>query len=179
MKWSRGLEAFAALVRGVLPRLDYQACYFGKVVKFDATRQQVDVVPDDARLETMQGVPLRGPAGIDWNISPAGSPSVVISWENGDPSRPFAMGFSTGAHVLKATWNADQLNLGGDAGAEPTIKGTAYRTAEDALFKALAAFVASPPVAALATTEATAVAAAFTAFNTATASYLATKVRVL
>jgi hypothetical protein len=139
MQWDRLKENIAAIVRGSLPRLDYYANYYGRVVKFDEPRQQVDVVPDDARLPTMQGVPLRGPAGAHWTIDVAGSPSVLITWENADPARPVAFGFGTGAHVLSLTLNADQIYLGGTDGAEPAAKGTTLQAYLNALAALLAA----------------------------------------
>lgn len=167
------------MVRSVLPRLDYQASYFGKVVSFDQGRQQVDVVPDDARLPTMQGIPLRGPAGVHWTIDPSTAPSVAISWENGDPSRPFAFGFSTGAHVLSATWNADQLILGGAAGAEPPPKGVSLNNALDTFTSALSTYataiqgIADPSGLATAT-----LAAAIVALQASLPGTLATNVKV-
>lgn len=129
------------MVRSVLPRLDYQACYFAKVVKWDEQRQQVDLAPDDARWPTMQGVPFRGPAGALWNIDTNTSqpPTVLVTWENGDPSRPVAFGFGTGAHVLKVTLNADQIYLGGEDGAEPAAKGQTLQDYLNSLAKALTA----------------------------------------
>lgn len=139
MQWDRLKENIAAIVRGSLPRLDYFACYFAKIVAFDKGRQQVDVEPDDARLPTMQGIPFRGPPGAFWDIDPNGGPTVMITWLNGDPARPVAFGFGTGAHVLSLTLNADTLNLGGAAGAERASRGESLNAALDKFLGVLAA----------------------------------------
>ena len=146
MKWGRTMEAFAAMVRGVLPTLDYQASYFGKVVAFNFDRQEVDVVPDDARMPTMAGVPLRGLPGAIYDLrrgpgsnAVADGVTVVISWENGDPSRPYAMGFGKGAHVPSITLNADQIILGGGDGTEPAAKGQTLQTFLNSLTASLVA----------------------------------------
>ena len=134
------------MVRGVLPTLDYQACYFAKVVEFNFDRQQVDLEPDAVRdgkplLPTMQGVPFRGPAGALWTVAVGTEPppTVLVTWENGDPSRPVAFGFGTGAHVLRLTLNADQIYLGGEDGAEPAAKGKTLQDYLNSLAQALTA----------------------------------------
>lgn len=190
MKWSRGLEAFAAMVRSVLPRLDYQACYFAKVVAFNFDRQQVDLVPDDPRFPGMQGIPLRGFPGAVFDLRDpvtgqvADGITMLVGWEDANPARPFALGFGVGARVPSVTLNADQLFLGGEDGAEPPPKGTTYRAAEDALNKARAVAIAAvgAGLSSLGYTGAAvavaADAAAQTAFDGAAASYLATNAKV-
>lgn len=145
MKWSRGLEAFAAMVRSVLPRLDYQACYFAKVVAFNFDRQQVDLVPDDPRFPGMQGIPLRGFPGAVFDLRDpvtgqvADGITMLVGWEDANPARPFALGFGVGARVPSVTLNADQIYLGGEDGAEPAAKGQTLQTFLDGLTKQLIA----------------------------------------
>ena len=179
MQFDRLKEAFAALVRGSVPRLDYYATYFGRVSRWDTTRQQVDVAPDDARLPTMQGVPLRGPAGVQWSIDEFTSTSVLIGWENADPSRPFAIGFSTGAHVIEATWNADQLFLGSKVGAQPPPLGESLNAALSTLAGALAVYVPIiQPIADPSGTASATLLSAIAAFQAALPGSLALRVKV-
>jgi hypothetical protein len=175
--FSRGLEAFRKMVLAVLPRLDYQACYFAKVVKFDQGRQQVDLEPDDARLPTLQGVPFRGPPGALWHIDESSKPTVLVTWENGDPSRPVAFGFAAGAHVLKATWTADLLELGA-AGGEPPPLGNTYRSAEDTYLDEIVTGVQAALTALSLAPAAATLTAAQVKFKAGSSGYLASKVRV-
>lgn len=65
--------------------------------------------------------------------------------------------------------------------AQPTIKGTTYRTAEDVMLTALAAAftaLASAPIGAPAQSACTAAATAITTFQTSAATYLATVAKV-
>lgn len=129
-----------ALVRAADPRADYRALYYGRVVAQSPDLMLVDVVPDDPKLPSMASVPLRGEAGVvsDLRSVPAGV-SVLVGWENADPSKPFACLWSGADGVKKKTITADVLNLGGEEGAEPTVRGTTYRDAQSTLHGELAA----------------------------------------
>ncbi len=123
--WDSMKASLFALIRAALPRVDYYALYYGKVVAWHAATQTVDVQPNDPRVPSISGATLRGPAGFVFSINPAVETSVLIGWENGDPARAFALcAFTPGAHVNSLTIPADMLSLGGDGG-EPPPKGVA------------------------------------------------------
>ena len=81
------------------------------------------------------------------------------------------------ADALKMVFSAVQLFLGAEAGAQPTIKGATYLTAQATLnaaliaaFSAMAAASTTPPLSTLAPSF-TAIATALTAFQASAASY--------
>lgn len=125
--WDRMKQSLFALIRAALPRVDYYALYYGKVVSWH-TDQTVDVQPNDPKLPSISGVLLRTPAGFVWDVNPATETSVLVGWENGDPARPFALcAFTPGAHVRQIVVNADDIVLGGTAGAQKTVLGDVMR----------------------------------------------------
>jgi hypothetical protein len=115
------------IVHAALPRIDYYAPYFGKVVLWNADDQTVDVQPSDPGVPSMARVPFRcGLPGVVMSVQPG--TSVVIEWLNGDPSQPIASSWQGGEHVVRLTLNADQIYLGGETGAEPAAKGQTLQT---------------------------------------------------
>jgi hypothetical protein len=74
-----------------------------------------------------------------------------------------------------------EIRIGTATGHQPTIRGTAYRAAEDTLLaalSALAAALAAPPMTAPQQAAATALGTAITTFQAASATYLTTTTKV-
>jgi hypothetical protein len=132
-KMDRLKESLFALVKAALPRIDYYPLYFGRVVSWHdevtsdgAHVQTVDVQPNDPKLPTMAHVPFRhGLPGVVLKVVPG--TSVLVGWENGDPSLNFACLWQGGEHVQKLILNADQIVLGGEDGAQPAVLGDVLR----------------------------------------------------
>jgi hypothetical protein len=177
-----------ALMRAASPRSEYGCLYLGRVVAQSADLRIVDVVPDDQRLPTMGGIELRGEPGdtVDLRDPVTGSVpegvSVLVGWENGDPSKPFSCLWRGGV-PQRRTLSAEVLNLGGDEGAEPTIKATTYRAAEADLYAQVIATLTSMagactgPLAPLAAGFTT-LAQAFQQFETKQTTFLTSNARV-
>lgn len=178
-------RAFYALFKASVPRLDYFGRYRARVIKFDHSSQTVDVIPDDPRIPSMGGVRVRnGIAGLNTEmLNIAKDTTLLVGWSGGDPSVPFAESWGGGESVSRATLVADSIVLGGD-GAEPTLKGQTYRTAEAQQNQQLATTLtgmASASTGALAPLAAgfTALAAAIQAFEAQAETYPTTKVSVV
>jgi len=176
------------VVKGMVPNVDYFAWYRARVIRevlSDATgKMTVDVVPDDPRIPHLSGVHLKlGIPAARVQISPGAY--VLVGWENGDPAKPQAGLWDGGeADALKMVFSAVQLFLGAEAGAQPTIKGATYLTAQATLnaaliaaFSAMAAASTTPPLSTLAPSF-TAIATALTAFQASAASYPTIRARV-
>ncbi len=89
----------AALIRSVLSRVDYFAFYAAKVVAQSADLSTVDLVPDDTKLPGLQAIPVRlGMPGCAVQV--AAGARVLLGFENGDPSRPFAALWGTSGLTL-------------------------------------------------------------------------------
>ena len=83
-------------------RLDHLALYPAVVVQQRADGT-LDLVPEDARVPSCQGVPIRlGLPGVTVAV-PAGG-RVLLGYENGDPSRPVATLWESGT-VTRITIN--------------------------------------------------------------------------
>lgn len=156
--------ALASFVRGLFPQIDYLARYPARVVGQNADGT-LELVPDDARLPGLSGVPIRiGIPGVTVKVT-AGR--VLLGFAGGDPSKPVAELWEGGAAVTEVKFSG---------GSEPLVLGSTYRTAEDALFDAIGAYataikgIADPTNAATPTLQ--------TAIATFKAgSYLSTKVK--
>lgn len=142
MEWDRVKGAFFRAVRSADPRRDYYRLYRGVVVAQSPDLRQVDVVCDDPRLPAtgLGGVPLRGIAGDRVDLRGANGrilpgTTVVVGWEDGDPSRVFAALWSLGVPT-KRVIAADEVIVGGEDGAEPPVKAS-YLDAETTFLKAL------------------------------------------
>ena len=61
--WDRMKASLFALIKAALPRIDYYALYYGKVVAWNKEDQTVDVRPNDSRVPSISGVTMRSPAG--------------------------------------------------------------------------------------------------------------------
>ena len=81
--------ALAALVRAETRRVDYHALYPASVVSQDGAGGPLDLRPDTEALPPPQAVPLRCVNGVKLTV-PAGT-RVLLGYEGGDPSRPYAV----------------------------------------------------------------------------------------
>ncbi len=137
----RFTAALGALVGAADPTVDYRALYRARVVTQRADGS-LDVRPDDSRLPSLCGVGIKyGLPGVTLQV--AGGASVLVGWENGDPQRPFALCWDTSPSSLKLVIDCAALFLGGELGAEPTLKATTYRGAENDLITALTAAISA------------------------------------
>ena len=110
-----------ALFKASVPRLDYYALYSAKVVTQQKDSNGFDLQPDDPRLPSMGSVPLRhGLPGISVQV-PAGS-TVLVGWENADPTRPFCCLWQGAEGTTRITIVADRIELGG-AGLDQVKQG--------------------------------------------------------
>ncbi len=95
-------RAVAAFVRELFPTLDYFRTYVYQVVTWDELTQTGDLTPAAGTI----GMPplgrcgIRSP-GISWVLSPG--QEVVVSFDNGDPTRPVISHLGTLASGLVPT----------------------------------------------------------------------------
>lgn len=94
--------ALEAFVRRLIAAHVYHPPYTARIVA-QAGDGTLEVQPDDERLPSLTGVPLRTfVPGVELRVKPGGH--VLIQFENGDPSRPVATVFDGGAvEELKIT----------------------------------------------------------------------------
>lgn len=94
--------ALEAFVRRLVAAHVYHPPYTARIVS-QAGDGSLEVQPDDARLPSLTGVPLRTfVPGVELKVKPGGH--VLVQFENGDPSRPVATLFDGGAvESLKIT----------------------------------------------------------------------------
>lgn len=201
MTGDKFFEAFRSLVQRVLNDhnlIDFKALYPAKVVAQDGAA--VDVVFDDSRLGTANGVQLAVPPGQQATLRPG--TRVLVGWAGGDERTPRAYMVWEGDGGV-ALWRQDAaevdlvgtVNLGGAPGgttllvpvmlATPTIAAqTTMFNAMSAAFTALGTIftalgVALPAVAvpaAAASSACTAATAAIGAYNAQSSRFSATKV---
>ena len=100
------------------PRLDLLALYPARVVSQGADGR-LDLVPEDARIAPCSGVPLRyGAPGLTATVPGGGR--VLLGYEHGDPGRPYAALWESGAvtalsvngGTVKVARNGDATNTG-------------------------------------------------------------------
>jgi hypothetical protein len=113
-------RAFYAMFKASVPRLDYYALYSAKVIS--QAGDLFDLQPDDPRIPSMGGVPIRhGLPGVTIRI-PRDS-TLLVGWENGDPSRPFCALWQGGeTNATRITIIAQTIELGG-SGLDPIRTG--------------------------------------------------------
>ena len=92
-------RSLASFIDAIMSRVDYHAMYPAKVVSQSGTT--VDVVVDDARFGSITKVPLRTFAP-DVVITVSPNARVLIGFENGKPSEPYAALWQSGAIVSVA-----------------------------------------------------------------------------
>lgn len=113
--------ALRRLVAKHLPPLDYLALYPARVVAQNGDGS-LELRPVDGRIPPSSRVPLRLPLpGMTAQVAPGAS--VLLGWEGGDPSAPFAALFAGGS-LLALTVTAPSLAMG-DSGAVPLVVGPA------------------------------------------------------
>ena len=109
---------FAALARAALPRAIYLGLYPGRV-EAQPDERTVDVRLDNGDLfgPGVSGASLRlGLPGASCTI--AAGASVLVGWEEGDPSRPYAAQWPGDETVSALNLFASLVTLGGSSGAE-------------------------------------------------------------
>jgi hypothetical protein len=170
-------EAFGKCVRAALPRLDMLKLQRARVVAQSTDLLSLDVVPDNRDFPPMSGVRLRhGLPGVTVKVAPG--TSVVVGFPDGDPTQDFCALWEGGETVEQLVLAAAQIFLGAQAGAEPTLMGTTYRTAEDAYLAAIATAVGAALSALGLTAAATALSTATTAWQEAAPTFVANRVMV-
>lgn len=105
-------RAIAAFVRELFPNIDYYRPHLYSVATWDPVTQTGDLVPNAAivGMPSLGRVPIRSP-GIAFTLAPGHE--VVVSFDNGDPTRPFISHLGTLGSGLVPT-------LTGLAGAGPS-----------------------------------------------------------
>ena len=92
---SRLLEGLERLVRRITARVDYLALYPSVVSGQDADGR-LHLVPEDIRLSSCRGVPIRlGIPGVTVRV--ATGARVLLGFEAGDPARPVATLWESGS----------------------------------------------------------------------------------
>lgn len=121
-------RAFFALFKASVPRLDYFTLYAAKVIT--QSDDLFDLLPDDPRIPSMGGVPIRhGLPGVTIKVPPGST--VLVGWENGDPSRPYCALWQGGeGNVTRITIVANVIELGGE-GLIPLQDGVVHGTGVD------------------------------------------------
>lgn len=108
--------ALVALLGAGEPRVDYFTTYRAKVMKQSADMTKVDLKPDDARIPQCSDVRIKwGIPGVKAKIAPGCY--MHLGWENGDPSKRYAMIIEDGATQLEITIEAVNAIYMGDKGA--------------------------------------------------------------
>ena len=112
-------DSVRSIVEAILgPRLDLLALYPARVVSQGADGR-LDLVPEDARIAPCSGVPLRyGAPGLTATVPGGGR--VLLGYEHGDPGRPYAALWESGAvtalsvngGTVKVARNGDATNTG-------------------------------------------------------------------
>lgn len=92
--------AWLALLGAGTPRVDYYTTYRCKVLKQSADLSKVDIKPDDPRIPQRSDVPIKwGLPGVRAKIAPGCF--MNHGWDDGDPSKPYAILPENGASVLE------------------------------------------------------------------------------
>lgn len=113
--------ALAAIIRAEMRRVDYLALYPATVLSQDGAGGPLDLRPDTEALPPPQAVPLRVVGGVKVTI-PAGT-RVLLGYEAGDPSRPYAVlgpfadvtRFAVNGASTRAAREGDDVSAGGAA----------------------------------------------------------------
>lgn len=97
---------FAAVGRGSLTPVDFLALYLG-TTKSQAN-QTFDIQPEDGRLPSMSGVPIRhGFPGLTVTVD--NGATVLVGWRNGDPREPYCALWGGGETVQSIMMGAANL----------------------------------------------------------------------
>ena len=121
---SRGVKGFADIVRGlfgyyVAGPVDYLALYPGKVVAQSADKTRCDVQLDSERMPSPSNVPLRvGLPGTVTTLDLSSPVRVLVGWECGDPSKPYAhLWESSSPTPTVLTIRGTTVHIGSDTGS--------------------------------------------------------------
>jgi hypothetical protein len=139
-EYDRIKGALARFIRDVMSGVDYYALYPAKVVS--QSGQTVDVVTDDARFGSITGVPIRTFApDVEITVSP--NARVLVGFEAGDPSMPYAALWQSGAIVsIAIAGDTDAAALAAKIDAVFDAFAGATPVAQDGGAAILAAFIA-------------------------------------
>lgn len=110
--WERLLNAF--LGRKAAKTIDACALYFGRVVKVDGAK--VDVQLDTDQIASPSGVPLY--VGYPGSVTVPTGTRVLVGFRNGDPSQPYAIAFEQGTSATLTLIAGSTVTLGADSGAQ-------------------------------------------------------------
>ena len=157
-------DAFAAIVRGSIPAIDYFANYWARVISQSGTTIDVEVENPTIKkaFPSMSKVPLtKGWPGGSLQM-PAGG-RVLIGWSGGDPSRPYAQSFDSGTSATSVEITASQSvsldaqSIAVGAGGAAALLSTPVMTYLGTLVAAINALggAATAPTAALLSTKVT------------------------
>lgn len=107
----RGMGAdVAAIVALEMAHVDYFGLYECKVVVQSADLTTVDITPTNAKFAGLQRVPLRlGLPGVTAQFAPGAK--VLLGWQEGDPSKPYACLFGGGETLLALTVGSGADNV--------------------------------------------------------------------
>ena len=121
-------DGLLSMVRAALPRVDYLASYWCRVVAQNADGS-LEIQPDDARIPGLSNVPPRyGVPGVSAKV--AAGCRVLLGFASGDPAQPFATVWDGAA--------PSEIIIGTGAN-EPVALGSSLRTELDALWTAITA----------------------------------------
>lgn len=106
----------------MLRRTDYHAQYVARVVK-QGDDGSLDVIPDNAKIPGMTGVPIRyGVPGIFAKVEPGAR--VLVGFEGGNPAKPIATVWESASiselritSEAKVVIQAPSVQIGDDGGA--------------------------------------------------------------
>jgi hypothetical protein len=88
----------------------------------------------------MPGIPLRhGIPGMQVQVEPGCF--VIVGWEDGDPTAPFAALWQPGAHVDKLVLSGDHIEVGGSS--EAALLGSTTWAALQSLAGAISTYAAA------------------------------------
>jgi hypothetical protein len=182
--WFEGLDgggddrmkaAIRRVVRSAQAPIDYLALYIAEVVS--QAGSTIDVKPTDPRIPSMAAVPLF--AGVpQWKLQTNAGGRVLVGWSGGDPTQPYALAFNADVTAAVVKLLASRVTIGDDTAPQPTMLGSAYRTAEDTFLDAIVTALAAALGGVGLIPPATALTAAQGAFHAAASTYLTQNVRV-
>lgn len=110
--------AIDRLVERSASRVDLLARYEARVVRQSPVDDSLELVPEDTRIPPLSDVPLRVPMP-GCRILVAGGARVLLGWERGDPTRPYAESFTTsGGATTRLDVKADEVRLGDPGSAQ-------------------------------------------------------------
>jgi len=118
---------FEKAVRAIFgPRIAYLGQY-SAVVKAQGSDGSLDLLPDDAAIPGLQGVPIAyGIPGVTVTVA-VGARVALTFLGGGDPSKPRATVWDSGS-VTAMTVTATAIKLGSSSASQAFVLGTQYAT---------------------------------------------------